>query len=241
MNGPAAVRDDWQLGVLLRGEADSLRPWIEHWSARRFWQGVFQILVGAGLYGGAMGYWRAPRQALFVAIKLPLIILLTTLGNALLNAMLAPLLGLKLSFRQSSVAILMSFVMAAAILGAFSPLVLFMVWNAPPLSANTAAANLTYSFILLMHVSIIALAGIMANLRLLQLLREVSGSAAVARRVIIAWLMGNLFLGSQISWILRPFIGAPELPVQFLRQAAFHGNFYETVFHSLMKVLNLNL
>jgi LmbE family N-acetylglucosaminyl deacetylase len=39
----------------------------------------------------------------------------------------------------------------------------------------------------------------------------------VAWRVISAWLAANLFLGSQLSWILRPFIGSPGLPVEFLR------------------------
>jgi hypothetical protein len=48
-----------------------------------------------------------------------------------------------------------------------------------------------------------------------------------------AWLAGNLFLGSQLSWILRPFIGSPEMRVEFLRKTAFDGNFYETVFRAL--------
>jgi hypothetical protein len=84
------------------------------------------------------------------------------------------------------------------------------------------------------------LAGVISNLRLTQLLRALSGSQAVARRVLIAWLAGNLFLGSQLSWILRPFIGSPDLPVQFVRDNAFQGNFYETVFRSLLRVLNVN-
>ena len=71
---------------------------------------------GAGLYGAAMGWWRDPQQALYVAVKFPLIILLTTPGNALLNAMLAPLLGLNIPLRQSCSAILMSFTVTAAIL-----------------------------------------------------------------------------------------------------------------------------
>ena len=59
------------------------------------------IFVGAGSYGAAIGYWRDPLQAGYTAIKFPLVILLTTLGNALLNGMLAPLLGLNIGFRQS--------------------------------------------------------------------------------------------------------------------------------------------
>jgi hypothetical protein len=229
-----------QVSVLLRGEPEALRAWTERWRAGRLALCAVVILVGAGLYGAAMGWWRAPLQAAFVALKFPLIILLTTIGNALLNAMLAPLLGANISFRQSFLAILMSFTIASAILGSFSPLVAFLVWNAPPMEASVRASGTTYNAILLTHVGVIAFAGIVANLRLVQLLRQLSGSTLAARRVLLAWLAGNLFLGSQLSWIMRPFIGAPGLPVAFLRATAFKGNFYETVFHSLLQLLNSN-
>ena len=83
----------------------------------------------------------------------------------------------------------------------------------------------------------IAFAGAVGNARLFQLLTRLGGRRAVAFRVLFAWLAGNLFLGSQLSWILRPFIGSPSLPVEFFRAAALHGNFYENVFHSLMQIL----
>src|SRR5260221_9697593 len=114
-----------RLGVLLRGEPDSLRAWVEQRDARRVAFCFSVIAIGAGLYGAAMGWWRSPLQALYVAIKFPLIIVLVTLGNALLNAMLAPLLGLNIGLRQTFMAILMSFTILAAILGAFSFLVAF--------------------------------------------------------------------------------------------------------------------
>ena len=103
-----------------------------------------------------------------------------------------------------------------------------------------AAGASTYNFILLAHVSVIALAGTVGNLRLYQLLLQIGGSRAVARRVLVAWLGGNLFLGSQLSWILRPFIGLPSLPVEFLRPNAFHGNFYENVFAALAHLFQSN-
>ena len=123
-----------QVSVLLRGETERIVPWTERWDARRVALHVAIILAGAGLYGAAMGWWRDPQQAWYVAIKLPLIVLLTAAGNGLLNAMLAPLLGLNIPFRQSFLAILMSFSIACAILGSFSPLAAFMVWNAPPMA-----------------------------------------------------------------------------------------------------------
>ena len=223
-----------EIAALLRGEVELLSKWSAAWDARRMGLHIIVIILGAGSYGAAMGSWRDPQQALFTAIKFPLILLLTTAGNALLNAMLAPLLGLNLPFRQSFAAILMSFTIAAAVLGAFSPLIAFLVWNAPDI--RSAASAGVYNLILLAHVAVIALAGITGNMRLFQLLRRLGGSRTVAQWVLLAWLAGNLFLGSQLSWILRPFVGSPGLPVQFLRTAAWHGNFYEAVFHALTQM-----
>jgi hypothetical protein len=239
MTNAALTAGPYGLGTLLRGDPASLRAWIERWDKRGVGLCVAAIFAGAGLYGAAMGYWRAPLQAVYVAIKFPSIILLTTCGNALLNALLAPLLGLNITFRQSFLAILTSFTIASAILGSFSPIIAFMIWNVPSLSSDVHVSSETYALIQLTHVLVIAFAGITANVRLVQLLRELSGSTATARRVLFAWLVCNLFLGSQLTWILRPFIGSPGLPVQFLRDAAFKGNFYETVFHSFLKLMTI--
>ena len=90
---PASVPPP-EFATLLRGETETFSAWSGQWNSRRIASHLAIIIVGAGLYGAAMGWWRAPQQGLFVAIKFPLIILLTTLGNALLNGLLAPLLGL---------------------------------------------------------------------------------------------------------------------------------------------------
>lgn len=226
-----------EIGQLLRGETTAISAWTERWTVGRFVLHLAVIILGAGLYGAAMGWWRAPQQALFVAIKFPLIILLVTFGNALLNGLLAPLLGVNIRFHQSLSAMVMSFAVTSAILGAFSPVMAFLIWNAPAMSIHVSA-DPTYSIILLAHVAVIALAGTAGNLRLFELLRHWSGRQAIALRVMGAWLMGNLFLGTQLSWILRPFIGAPNLSVEFLRNDAFHGNFYETVFRSFQQIFS---
>ena len=154
-----------EIGTLLRGEAETISVWSEKWNTQRLALHVGVIIFGTGLYGAAMGWWRDPQQALYVAIKFPLIILLTTIGNSLINAMFAPLLGLNIPFRQSFCAIVMSFTIAAAILGAFSPLIAFMIWNAPPISPQTVTGT-TYSFIKLINVGVIAFAGMTGNVRL---------------------------------------------------------------------------
>jgi len=129
-------------------------------------------------------------------------------------------------------AILMSFTIAAAILGSFSPLVWFLTWNMPPLIEGSPIPFQAHAFHLLTQVLLIAFAGVVANLRLVQLLQALSGSTLIARRILFAWLMGNLLLGGQLSWVLRPFVGSPGLPVEFLRRDALHGNFFEAVLHT---------
>ncbi len=237
MNAQTDNLDLHEISVLLRGDLDSITAWLKKVSAHRFALHLAVIIFGAGCYGAAMGCSRSPEQALYVGIKFPVIILLTSMGNALINAMLAPLLGLNISFRQSFSAVVMSFTITSAILGAFSPLMIFLVWNAPAMVSG-AAHNAAYNFILLTHVIMITIAGTTGNLRLFQFLVHFGGNRAVAVRVLFAWQAGNLFLGSQLSWIFRPFIGSPDLPVEFLRSNAFHGNFYESVAHAFLQIIN---
>src|SRR6185436_9257507 len=179
MNSSSAIVGRSDFRTLLQGQANTLLQWTQPGHLRTTAMNVAIIFLGAGVYGAAMGWWREPLQGFYVAVKFPLVILLTALGNALLNAMLAPLLGLNIGFRQSFLALLMSFTITAAILGAFSPLVAYMIWNAPPLSPDAKVSDATYTAIQLTHVGIIAFAGIAANLRLSQLLQLLSGSKAI--------------------------------------------------------------
>lgn len=221
---------------LLAARAETIGAWLAEPLAKRLAAQVAIIILGAGIYGATLGLWRSPLQALFVAIKFPLILLLTTLFNALLNGMLAQLLGLSVRFMDSFRLILISFATAAVILAGFSPLTFFALWNAPPLKNTLSATREVYSGIILMHVAAIATAGIAANIKLLQSLRTLSGDALRARLILFSWLAGNLLLGSQLVWNLRPFIGAPYLPVEFLRPTAFEGSFFEAVLFALRQL-----
>jgi hypothetical protein len=211
---------------LLRGEVSAVS--LEKPGLRWFATYCLAIVVGSSVYGATIGLWRAPLQSVFTAIKFPLLIFLTCIGIGAVNGILAQLFGSGLSFKQTALAILMSFAIAAVILGALSPVTLFVLYNAPPL--GWANAIVGHSVMLLTHV--FAFAGIMANRRLLDLLRRMTGRDATARAVLFSWLGGNLFLGAQLAWNLRPFIGSPGLTVQFLRDDPLRGNFYEAVWRA---------
>jgi len=183
------------------------------------------ILVASSIYGATVGWWQASMQGFYAALKFPVLIFATVGGNALLNWMLAQVIGLTMSFRESWLAILMSFVIATLILAAFAPVSLFLAWSAPAVSS--VDADQAYSVVLLTHVVVIAYAGVAANVRLLQLLRVLNGSREAARRVLLAWLTGNLLVGTQVSWIISPFIGSPHKPLMFIQEHPFQRNFFE--------------
>jgi hypothetical protein len=225
------------VSTFLRADAGTYREWVLRRESQLIGFCVLAIIVGAGTYGAAMGTWSAPVQALYAGIKLPLVILLTTAGNGLLNGMLAPLLGLNATFRQSLLVVLMTFAIASIILGALSPVALFVVWNTPPLTAGTHATSPEYGFLQLTLAVFVAYAGITGNVRLLPMLGQWTANVGVARRVLFAWLVGNLFLGSQICWVLRPFIWDPYGPPRFIGREYLHGSFFETVFEAMRRLL----
>ena len=123
------------------------------------------------------------------------------------------LLGSGLGFRQSIMAQLMSFTIAALVLGGLAPVTFFMSLNAPTPDADNAAN--AHSYFLVTHTVLIALAGIIANLHLAKLLVAVTPDARTAIATLIAWLGGNAFVGAQLSWIMRPFFGTP--PKNFVK------------------------
>jgi hypothetical protein len=188
------------------------------------------IVLSCAIYGATFGLWRSGQQSLFTALKFPLVVFLTCGGNALLNGCLAMVLGTGIGFRQSSVAILMSFTIMGIILVGFAPVMLFLLWNLP--TPNEAQGLTGRNIHLLANVIVIAYAGVVGNRRLLQLLRGLTGSPAKARLVLLAWLAGNLLLGTQISWILRPWVGTPGDTVHFFTSDPMRGNFFEAIWQA---------
>jgi hypothetical protein len=224
-----------QLPLLCQGRPGALRGWLENPAGARLLACVTAIVAGCGAYGFTLGLWRAPLMGGYVAAKLPLLIFLTLLTNGLLNGMLSQLFGSGLGFRQTMLAMLMSFAAFSLITGALSPVALMMVLDAP--SPGEPGAQGAYRAILLVHTAIIAFAGIIAHRRFYPVLAATSENPAAAPRVFLAWLAGNLFVGAQLSWNLRPFFGQPAKEVEFLRADWNASSFYESIYYHARSLL----
>jgi hypothetical protein len=207
------------------------------------------IVLGGALYGASFGAWRAPEQALFAAIKLPALLLAVVVSATLMSAMLAMLLRAPLGVRQTAVCVLAGMATTAIVLGALAPAAFALALSVrgpdPSLlglsleEPRAASANAYSQAMLLGHVGVIAAAGVIGNLRLHRLLRELTGKRELALRVLLAWLAVELLAGSELSWMARPFLGRPHTPVTFAVDDPLEGSFFDEVGAAMASVLGV--
>ncbi|RYD36001.1 MAG: hypothetical protein EOP86_07100 [Verrucomicrobiaceae bacterium] len=224
-----------ELPILCQGRTERLGEWLANPTGARLAACAVAIAAGGAAYGFTLGLWRAPLMGGYVALKLPLLLSLTLLTNGLMNGMLAQVLGSGLSFRQTVMAMLMSFTTFALITGALSPVALALVWNAA--GPGEPGGSVAYRVILLTQTAVIAFAGITAHRRFWPVLRAASASPQAGALVFMAWLAGNLFVGAQLSWNLRPFFGQPARPVELFRADWNRSSFYESIYKNLTSFL----
>ena len=214
-------RRDALLSDVLQG-----RDLARHWA--RLCVGM---ALGAAVYGAVLGQWHGPRLALYVAVKLPMVLLLTSGLTLLLSWILAQLLGLPLRFGQVAVLIFLGLASASVMLASLAPVAwLFTVSAPPPTTAARTAHNLLY----LMHTGFVGSSGLAGSFALRQALRATGRPPEVVRRVYGSWILAYAFVGGEITWALRPFVGSVYHPVVFLRDDALRGNVYEFIFTDIL-------
>ena len=216
---------------MLRPGGGEAGKWIEGPTWKRVVACLVVVVMGGAAFGYSLGLWRAGLMGGYVAVKLPMLVMLTVVTNGFLNGLLAQLLGSGFGFRQTVQAQLMSFALFALITGALSPVTAAMAWCAP--GPGEQGGQQAYQIILLTQTLVIAYAGVTSCRRFLPLLERAAETAAAGRRVFFAWLAGNLFVGAQLSWNLRPFFGQPGRPVEFLRADWNRSSFYEAIWRNV--------
>jgi hypothetical protein len=97
-----------------------------------------------------------------------------------------------------------------------------------------------YQFFKLLNVFFFAIAGITGMVFLVQGIRLVAVSdeedGTKKRNLILyLWILLYMFVGSQMAWTLRPFVGYPGSRLEIIRELG--GNFYADIFRSIGELL----
>jgi hypothetical protein len=217
--------------ALCRLDADLVRAMASErdW-ARTAAASLVYVVAGSAVFGAAFGCWRAPVQALYSAVKMPLLILAVTLFSAAVNTLLAQALGAALSFRQVLLCMLVSFAITSILLAALTPATLLFALQAPP--ADSATAMTSYRVLLLLNTACVGLCGILGNVRLYGLLAALAPAPRLAARVLAAWILVGGLTGCELSWLISPVLARPDNPLPFTNPLAFSSNFFEYVYHA---------
>ena len=172
------------------------------------------------LYGFVMGIYNSPLQSLASALKVPLLFFLALLICYPALFMFNILLGSKLSLGQSFNLIISSFALSACILASFAPISLFFLF-----------IGSSYAFLRLLHVAIFAVAGLAGmkalNDGLVFACENYNVYPKNGVHVFRVWVIIFAFVGTQLAWNLRPFLGNRELEFQLFRKQ--ESNFYAHV------------
>ncbi len=193
---------------------------VDRRRAVRAW--ILAVGLGGGCYGAVMGAFGglSPErlvQVLYSAVKVPILLVATTLLAAPSFFVLNTLVGLRADFGTAFRAVLGSQAAVAIVLAALAPYT--AVWY---LSSSDYHEATTFNAVMF------AIASFAAQWQLRQRYHELearNGRHVVLRRV---WLYLYAFVGIQMGWFLRPFIGDPSRPPSFLRPDAW-GNAYVVV------------
>jgi hypothetical protein len=188
------------------------------------------ILVSSAFYGAVIAGWRSPVLAGYVAIKFPVLLLGTTGIVAVLNWMLAVVFGSGMTFQQVIAVTYGAITVACWILLGLLPVTFFFTTSASSTTGTPTELQLTHNYLLLIHITLIAFAGVAGNAALRKGLSQIVLPGCAVRKLYWSWLVAFAFVGCQLSWILRPFVGSPSYPIVFMRPNCFERNFYEFVF-----------
>jgi hypothetical protein len=180
------------------------------------------------VYGAVMGSTHSLWQALSSAVKLPVLFLVTLVVCSPTLYFFNVLFGSNQSLTQNIALILTAITVTAVLLLSFAPITMFFLLTTSQ-----------YQFFKLLNVVVFAVAGIMGVIFLSQGMGVVSASGkagAGARRMVLRlWILVYAFVGSQMAWTLRPFIGAPGIKFELFRQLG--GNFYTNIVASIGEIL----
>jgi hypothetical protein len=213
---------------ILRGNC---RP-INGDSPAKSWH-LWSILVASGcFYGAVLGSYGGvsssrTAQIIFSAAKVPLL-LLATFGLTLPSFFVVnTLLGLRRDFEACLKA-----------LGASQAILTLVLASLAPLTALWYLSVRDYDDAVLFNAGMFLVASGAAQISLRRSYRAIIARNPRHRWMLCLWLVIYAFVGIQMGWVLRPFVGDPASPTTFFRHGAF-TNAYIFLAHTVWGKLGL--
>jgi len=189
---------------------------------------LLSSLAFLALYGAVMGSTHSLWQVFSSTVKLPVLFLATMLICSPTLYFFNVLFGSNQSLTQNIALTLTAITVSAVLLLSFAPITLFFLLTTSQ-----------YQFFKLLNVAVFAISGGIGVLFLSQGMRVVSAAgqegAGARSTVLRLWIVVYAFVGSQMAWTLRPFIGAPSIQFELFRQLG--GNFYSNIVASVGEIL----
>jgi hypothetical protein len=180
------------------------------------------IVVFGMVYGGVMGSYSGEEgsrilQVVCSAIKVPLLLFATFLLSLPSFFVTNTLLGLRSDFPRVIRALVSTQAGLTIILSALAPFTAF--WY---------VSGSAYQAAILFNGLMFGVASFSAQWMLRRSYVPLVRANPKHRWMLVTWLVIYVFVGIQMGWVLRPFIGDPKNPTQFFREGAW-TNAYEVV------------
>jgi hypothetical protein len=201
-------------------------PWVTRQldSRRAILRLVAYLVVFGLLYGAAMGTFRAlaaqshwALQMLYSAVKVPLLLMATFVISLPSFYVINSLFGLRRDFAWAVRSLVAAQAGLAIVLASLAPLTL--AWY---------ASSAVYQYALLFNGAMFAVASFAAQRLVRGYYRPLIAADRRHGQLLWCWLAVYTAVAIQMAWLLRPFIGSPGRPVQFLRDNPW-DNAYEYV------------
>ncbi len=216
-----------QADAILRGRATP-----EHQPVQRTLGLLLACTVTAGMiYGGVMGSFGGVAgerlaQVFYSATKVPLLLIATFALSLPSFFVLNTLFGLRADFAA----------VLRALLAAQAALTVILV-SLAPYTAFWYVSFAGYQVAVLFNALMFLIASLAAQYVLRGYYTPLIARNPRHRLMFRTWLLIYAFVGIQMGWVLRPFVGDPGSPVQFFRAESW-GNAYVVVARMVWSVLS---
>jgi len=194
----------------------------ELWSKLR--HAAATIVVLGGFFGTMAGAYSGPAQAVSAGLKLPFLFFTTFAVCFPAFYVVQVLVGSRLRSLQVAVLVLAALALTSILLAAFVPITAFFL---------VTGAN--YYFLHLLNIALAGVAGLFGMYALHDGLRVVCEKRSVYPRkaltIMRVWAVLFAFVGIQLAWNLRPFLGDRNQPFRVFGR--YEGNFYAAVIYAV--------